>query len=876
MSDTTPSPERGDAERIYSAPADAVEAARSTLSSPVATGPERGEALWVLGRSAYYANQVSDAVRLLREAVPLVDDPAVLTEILLTLAPALSKDGQPEAALGMLENPTLGLDPKYAGQLRNQRGIVLTELGRLPEALTQMTEALGLLQAAGDVQRETRTLVNLGAVASMMGELDDATRWYALAREKTIATGQHVVAAGIEGNLGYVESRRGNFSRALDWYGRARASFEGFGDVDLLVSVLEVDHARTLVDVGLAADAVDAAERATRSATAGGNQMLETQSRLLLAEALIELGDHRAAERELRRGVDLARRLGQRPWELRAADLRTQLHSGFPDAELTDDAVELDQFLAAGWVREGYRSALERARRIRRSEPERARALLRSADQRTAGLDVDPIDRWHGALVVAAVDRDLEAADRAFDRALEAVAAQRDMLGSVEVRSTIFRRVAPIRELALAVALDSPQPAARLLDVIERTRAVREPRVGRDRADGRLPERIAALRSARIALDETKLEGGDVAAAETAVREIEREILQQRRSVTSEGTARRHASGPDLDDLPADTGLVTFVVHERELLAIKVVGALVELIELGPIATIVQVVRAQRSALRRMADERRTHHESDLAQLRDASSRLDALVVAPLGLDDVDRVVVAPAAQLSDLAWSALPSLASRPVTVAAGLGAWTDDRGPITIERIALLGGPGLVRGASELAGIGRIWDRPTAAQPEASCQDAERALLHGHLVHVAAHGSFRSDNPFFSSLVFADGDLSLLEMSELESLPSVVVLSSCDAAAAASTGSAPDVVIGTATELHRLGARIVIAPTVAVNDAAAGELSVALHRLLATGATIDESMLGARLATLESGDPRRIAAAYAFQVIGGRSTRLPLVLGS
>ena len=331
------------------------------LSSPVATGRRARRGALGARPGAYYANQVSDAVRLLREAVPLVDDPAVLTEILLTLAPALSKDGQPEEALGILEDPSLGLDPKYAGQLRNQRGIVLTEFGRLPEALTQMTEALGLLQAAGDVQRETRTLVNLGAVASMMGELDDATRWYAARpRADDRETGQHVVAAGIEGNLGYVESRRGNFSRALDWYGRARASFEGFGDVDLLVSVLEVDHARTLVDVGLAADAVDAAERAARSATAGGNQMLETQSRLLLAEALIELGDHRAAEEQISRGVELARRLGQAAYELRAASLTIELRHEDAGSTAPDD---MEQFLRAGWVREAYESAIQSARR---------------------------------------------------------------------------------------------------------------------------------------------------------------------------------------------------------------------------------------------------------------------------------------------------------------------------------------------------------------------------------------------------------------------------------------------------------------------------------------------------------------------------------
>ena len=225
----------------------------------------------------------------------------------------------------MLADPSLDLAPRFRGQLRNQRGIILAEVNRLPEALEQTEEALDLLRAAGERSHEARTLVNLGAITSMMGRLDDAERWYEEARDCTVATGQHVVAAGIEGNLGYVASRRGRYTEALDWYERARASFARLGGVDLLVAVLEIDHARTLLDVGLASDAARAAERAVRSATSGGNQMLETQGRLLRAEALIAVDDRRQAELEVRRGSDLAERLGQTAWHLRAMHLAAEL-----------------------------------------------------------------------------------------------------------------------------------------------------------------------------------------------------------------------------------------------------------------------------------------------------------------------------------------------------------------------------------------------------------------------------------------------------------------------------------------------------------------------------------------------------------------------
>jgi tetratricopeptide (TPR) repeat protein len=319
---------------------------------------------------------MADAVAMLTEAAGLADSGELLTEVLLTLAPALSKEGHPDEALRLLEQPALELAPRFAGQLRNQRAIILTELGRLPEAMAQLEAGLALLRRAGDTSRECRTLVNLGVVASLMAQLDAAERWYADARELAVGTGQHVVAAGIEGNLGYVESRRGNFAAALDWYERARRGFAGFGDVDLLVAVLETDHARTLLDTGLCTDAADAAERAVRSAAAGGNQMLVTQSRLLLAEALLRLGDDRRADDELARAADLAERLGQHPWVLRAESLRVEFGRLAPDDRLSAADARVAAFVDAGWMREAYDAALAAAAALRASDPALAARLL--------------------------------------------------------------------------------------------------------------------------------------------------------------------------------------------------------------------------------------------------------------------------------------------------------------------------------------------------------------------------------------------------------------------------------------------------------------------------------------------------------------------
>lgn len=861
--------EAAKAEQVYSTPSSVLDDAMSTLSSTTSTAAERAEALWVLGRAAYYANQMHDAVRLLQVAVPLVDDPAMKTEVLLTLAPALSKEGHPEEALLLLADPALEVEPKFAGQLRNQRGIILTELGRLPEAMEQMEAALPMLREAGDESREARTLVNLGAIASMMGHLDESERWYGLARHKTVATGQHVVAAGIEGNLGYVESRRGNFATALMWYSRARASFEKLGEVGLLVAVLEVDHARTLIDVGLLADAASAAENAARSASVGGNQMLETQGRLLLAEALVKLGEINAATRALRRGADLASQLGQAPWVLRAAYLASELgvEGGLGGLIEADD--EIDAFLRAGWVREAYDVALQRSERVKSNNPTGARELLRRAGRLTEGLDVDPVDRALGALMLADLDDDHSAAFIEFGHALEALTEQRDLLGSVEMRTAISRRLHRIRDAALSVALRSGDQAELVLHVLERTRAIRETPAEHAGLPDEDAEQMGRLRSSRVALDEAKLNGGDVASAASEVRRVEQALLSRRRSITR--SSRRSLRPKELQPIPipADTAYVTFAVHGRRILGLTHTQESTRLVDLGPFDPVPPLVRSQLTALRHLADERRAQPDLELQKFSVVTADLQAVLIDPLDLNRFDRIVVTPAVPLGDIAWGALPSLRGRPVSIVSALGAWTAAVEAISIRRVSFLGGPGLDSSVEELEAIGRVWNQPERVVPLASCSEALRALGSADLVHIAAHGAFRADNPLFSSLVFGDGHVSLLELSELDQVPSVVVLASCDAGASRSVGRANDVVVGTATQLRHLGSEVVIAPSVAVNDAAAGELSLHLQRALATGSTFDEAMLDTRTAMINSEEPRRMAAGLAFQLFGGSATR-------
>ena len=65
----------------------------------------------------------------------------------------------------------------------------------------------------------------------------------------------------------------------------------------------------------------------------------------------------------------------------------------------------------------------------------------------------------------------------------------------------------------------------------------------------------------------------------------------------------------------------------------------------------------------------------------------------------------------------------------------------------------------------------------PPESGVDAVRKAIDGvALAHLSCHGEVRADNPTFSSLLLADGRLTLHEIDRLAGVPHRLVLAACD----------------------------------------------------------------------------------------------------
>jgi CHAT domain-containing protein len=101
--------------------------------------------------------------------------------------------------------------------------------------------------------------------------------------------------------------------------------------------------------------------------------------------------------------------------------------------------------------------------------------------------------------------------------------------------------------------------------------------------------------------------------------------------------------------------------------------------------------------------------------------------------------------------------------------------------------------------------------------------------VLHVAAHGRHSAENPLFSGLELVDGPWFGYDIDQLTDVPDVVLLSACEVGRS-SVRWGEELIGMTAAWLHA-GARCVVASPAAVNDAAAHDVLVAMHRGLAAG---------------------------------------------
>jgi hypothetical protein len=448
---------------------------------------------------------------------------------------------------------------------------------------------------------------------------------------------------------------------------------------------------------------------------------------------------------------------------------------------------------------------------------------------------------------------------RAWQTAADAQAA----LGPTDLRAGMSLRMHALVDRGVRRAVDDHSPH-RVLTWTERGRssALRHP-PARPRADAALAAAVTRWRWATAAEVELRLAGEDARQAQLAVRAAERDVRRESRRLRSEGNDGSVIAPRLLRQFLGDGVFVQYLVSDGVFWATTTTSTATRLHKLGSAARTRAVARSAWFVLRRLATGFTARESEQLVQELDGHLRaLDDLVVAPL-LDVRQRpeVVVNPTSAIAPVLWGLLPSLSEAVVAVAPSATVWARARGrgrvASTTRRVAVFAGPGL-RAADEEGRLTRaahhhsqLWTGAAA-----TAEAVTSAATSTDILHIAAHGRLRRDNPLFSSLELADGPLCGYDLQALPRMPELLVLSSCSSGAEASIVG--DEVAGLASIALGAGTGCVIASPLPVPDAEALELMAELHRHLAAGLAPSGALHEAQASLGDSPDRRVLAGMF------------------
>ncbi|MFC6237453.1 CHAT domain-containing protein [Longivirga aurantiaca] len=813
-------------------------------------------------------SEIETAEGRMRRAVRIADRherPDVGAEARMSLAYVLMERGRMGQAVALTTRALRDSRGETTYRLRIIRAMSLQRSGHGDDALAEYAVALPAVRRARDTVWESRLLNNRGILLATRGETARAVADFTGAREIFLAEGRRNDAADVLYNIGYLYGMAGDVPQALR---NLDASAEEWGDLDR--PEYWAGRAEVLTRAGLSAEAVADARRAIALLQSRGWNALEAESWLSLASALLsdrepDLDAVVAAAQEARR---LVRRQGRPEWTAMAeyVAMSAQLRRS-RSAPTTRSIERLVAMLEENhWPRESDDLRVSAAMAMHARSPADALQLLEPVESRRPAAG-----DWERRSTVA-LARSLRAgwagdtgrAQRQLLRAWSLADDAHAALGSVDLVAGAAARSGRIVELGLGRALDAGC-AEQAFDWVERGRSavLRHP-AARPAPD---PEVAAALTRWRWAKsEEAEARAAGDRLSPSPVRAAEREVRRL--------TRRRAAADGDHDVIGAEVArsavgdgvFVQFFSWKGEIHATTTTRNGTGAHRLGAAAEVLGLERSIAFALRRVVRASPSRPALDQAvELHRLVRRLDSLILAPLAaVAGARKVTICPGSALGGVPWSIAPSIAGADLTIAPSATSWHRARnvGPQRIRKVAALAGPGLPAAEAECTSVSRLHRQATATlAADATTAAVSRAAREVDVLHLAAHGLLRRDNPLFSSLTLADGPLCGYDIASWVRAPSVVVLSACSAAAGAAV--AGEEVLGLAAIALGVGARTVVASPVAVPDGLTALVMTSLHRELAQGHAPDEALQRVR-GSLGAEEPAAGVVAGTFVAVG------------
>ena len=818
----------------------------------------------VLGRALRNLGEIELAEDALQEAVSAgeqADDDELAADAHLALAGVMSIAGRwPQAFAHLEEVDRLG-STELRGTAELQRAAVCRDVGQVDEALRLFARAIPRLRRESKWLDLARVLANRGNIRAGGGQLAAAIADYEEAETLYLRVGQEFYAVQARHDLACSLANVGDLPRALQLFDEVTAKFVELGH-DASVPILS--RAEALLLGGLSADALTFSQDAARRLRAEGNHSAAAQALVAVAEAGRLEEDYATAVTAARSAYDWFASNQSAGWQ-RAAQLevlRAQHHSHSLDASAIEQLEQMAEALSeAGDVRsEIHARCLAALAACSHDQVERGarQAALASRMARRTRLLQTRLASHHAVATVRLARGDLAGARRELRQALDSLDSARQLRGAGDAGTAVLTQARSITALTSRVASLETQPM-RALAWMERARLA-----------GRVSHPASPPVDDDAAADFSRLRtvAGDLRRAELSgepTEDLRRRHAELEQSMRAEWLKRAHPTDvidrlPTLSDLKKmldDVQVVSVSSTGDKFIAVAVDRKQARSLVLGDSSEIITVAQRADAALRGLA---KSGDAPSVAAARQrafaaAVASLDAALLAEVRIEATHVVLVVPA-ELHALPWGAMPSLGGRSFTLAPSVGWWIDRASAEAVPPSSALvvAGPGLAEAESEATRVAACYRTSTLLTgPRAPVAAVTAAMRHHDIVHFVAHGRFRHDNPLWSTIELADGQLTVYELERIGAVPPTVILASCESAVSGTRSGAQ--LHGLAGSLLSMGARTIVAAIGALPDTAdTRDTMVELHRDLVGGVSASASLARQRRA---DNDPLSMTAA-------------------
>ncbi|WP_211264115.1 CHAT domain-containing protein [Streptosporangium amethystogenes] len=852
---------------LFARPADALAGARAVLAG-APSFHDASVAHQVIGIWQRDFGDLTTAIDHLRRARVLAVRSGSAdreTDVLSTLGAALIHAGrtrQGMAALGAAVERGGGLTGARA---LFRRGYAWWVLGGHRESLDDLRRAIPALRRAQDTIWTARALTLRATVHLAVGAVERAEADFVAAELLWDTTDQEHDKADAVESRGLAAFRSGDLPAALHHFDEAASRYRALGTP---MFVLHIRRCGVLLAAGLAREALEEADAATELLNRTGGQTTRGAELLLIAaRAAIAVGEPHAAIVRAGTAVRLFSSQRRDWWQAHARLVLVQARfaAGEISGRSVRDAAAVALRLAELRAPEAVQASLLAGRTALAlgADADAERHLAAAARGRARGPAFARVDGWVAqALRAAAAGRTRGVLD-ACRRGLDLLDEYRMTLGASELRARATAQGAELALLAQRATLAGGSPR-RFLGWSERWRAtVLAVPPTRPPDDPELLRDVTAFREISSRIEAARQKGSPAPALEREQRRLEKGIRDRTLRMRGAGGTDGHRFDVDLllDEL-GDGWLIEIVAVDGDLHVLLCGRGRVRRFAAGRLADAAIDADHARAGLSRIAYG---GSAARLPVLEAGGRRLQETLLGPavrhLG---EGPVVVVPPGRLHGVPWALLPALGTRVLSVSPSASAWLHARriepSP-SRDRVVLVRGPGLATGGAEIPPLAARYGEATVLENGTAVTSAVLAALDGsRLAHIAAHGTFRSDSPMFSSLGMDDGPLTVHDLERLRSAPYRILLSSCDSGRLQPVGA--NELLGLATALLPLGTAGIVASSVPVDDEAVVPLMLALHEGLRRGLSMAEALRDARLSM--PGDALHRATGWSFSAIG------------